>query len=148
MTLRSDHVSGAFFVALGALIIALSGDLPFGDLSMPGAGFLPMLVSGLMILLGLALIARAAESPAFATINWSDGKHATLVFLITGAAIALYERAGFIITMVLMMLALLLIIERRNAVRATIFSVAVIVVTFATFEYVLKTPLAEGPFGF
>lgn len=41
MTLRSDHVAGGFFVAFGILVIALSGDLPVGDLSMPGAGFLP-----------------------------------------------------------------------------------------------------------
>ncbi len=41
MTLRADHVAGAAFVVFGLLVIALSGDLPFGQLSMPGAGFLP-----------------------------------------------------------------------------------------------------------
>jgi hypothetical protein len=41
MTLRADHVAGAAFVAFGILIIALSGDLPTGQLSMPGSGFLP-----------------------------------------------------------------------------------------------------------
>ena len=38
--------------------------------------------------------------------------------------------------------------ERRNPLRATIFSVAVAAVTLLLFEYVLQTPLAEGPFGF
>ena len=38
MILRADHVSGAAFAGFGALIIALSGDLPFGNLAMPGAG--------------------------------------------------------------------------------------------------------------
>ncbi len=148
MTLRADHVSGAIFVAFGLLVIALSRDLPVGDLSMPGAGFLPMLIAILTIILGLALVLRGGESAAFATIDWSDGKHAIMVFLITGAAIALYEWLGFVITMLLMMLGLLVIIERRHIVRATIFSAAVILVTFGVFVYVLKTQLAEGPFGF
>jgi hypothetical protein len=148
MTLRADHIAGAVFVAFGLMVIALSGDLPFGDLAMPGAGFMPRLIAILTIVLGLALLVRAGESAPFATINWSDGNHAVMVILITGAAIALYEWLGFIITMLLMMLGLLVVIERRNVVRAAIYSAAVVLVTYATFEYVLKTPLAEGPFGY
>ena len=36
MNLRADHVAGTAFIVFGALIIALSGDLPAGQLSMPG----------------------------------------------------------------------------------------------------------------
>ena len=46
MTLRADHVAGAFFVGIGLLVIALSGDLPIGTLSLPGSGFLPTVLSG------------------------------------------------------------------------------------------------------
>jgi len=148
MMLRADHVAGAGFVAFGALVIALSGDLPFGNLSMPGAGFLPMLVAILMILFGVILMARAGESQLFANIRWSGGKHAVLVILITGAAIALYERLGFIITMMLMMIGFLVIIERRNPVRALVFSAGVCLITYIAFEYGLSTPLAESPWGF
>lgn len=148
MTLRADHVAGAGFVVFGLLVIALSGDLPFGNLSMPGAGFLPMLVSGLLMLFGLVLMARARESQPYSAIRWSDGKHAALVIAITAVAILLYERLGFVITMMLMMIGLLVIIERRNVVRALIFSACVCLVTYFAFEYVLSTPLAESPFGF
>jgi putative tricarboxylic transport membrane protein len=148
MTLRADHVAGAAFVAFGVLVIAMSGDLPFGDLAMPGAGFMPILISAMLIIFGFVLILRAAESQPFARIDWSDSKHAALVLLITGAAVFLYERLGFVITMSLMMVGLLVIIERRNVVRAVIFAAAVTVITFLSFEYVLQTPLAEGPFGF
>ena len=148
MTPRADHVSGAVFIGFGLLTIALSGDLPVGNLSMPGAGFLPMLIAILTIVLGLALILRGRESAPFGSIEWSDGKHAAMVMVITGIAVALYEWLGFIFTMLLMMLGLLVIIEGRNIVRAAIFSAAVIMITFGVFQYVLKTPLAEGPFGF
>ena len=44
MILRSDHIAGALRRRLGLLVFALSGDLPIGSLSMPGAGMLPKLL--------------------------------------------------------------------------------------------------------
>ena len=107
MTLRADHVAGAFFVGFGLLVIALSGDLPTGSLSMPGSGFLPKIVAGLTIFFGLVLALRANESKVFATLSWSDAKHAALVVAITAAAIALFEPLGFLTTNVLLIFALL-----------------------------------------
>jgi len=148
MTLRADHVAGAFFIGVGLLIIALSGDLPTGTLSMPGSGFMPKIVAGLTIFFGLVLALRANESKVFATLSWSDDKHAALVVAITAAAIALFERLGFLTVNVLMIFALLAVIERRRLVPAAIYSVAVAVTTYVLFVYVLKTPLEPGPFGF
>jgi hypothetical protein len=147
MTLRADHIAGAAFVAFGGAVIALSGDLPVGALSMPGAGFLPMIVATLTIIFGLALVLRAtAESPPFAELDWADGKHALMVTAIAAAGILLYERLGFIITMLLTMMALLTIVERRNPLRAAIFCVVIVGVTYASFVYGLKTPLPEFSF--
>src|SRR5665213_2643644 len=148
MTLRSDHVAGGFFVAFGILIIALSGDLPMGGLSMPGAGFLPKMLAVLTIVFGLTLAARASESKAFATLEWNNVRHAGMVVAITACATAVYDWLGFLTTMVLLMFALLTVIERRGIVRAAVFSVSIVLVTYVTFEYVLKTPLNTGPFGF
>ena len=50
MTLRADHIAGAFFIGFGVLVLALSGDLPTGSLSMPGSGFLPKISAVLTIL--------------------------------------------------------------------------------------------------
>src|SRR5674476_1101821 len=113
MILRADHMAGAAFVIFGAAIIALSRDLPIGQLSMPGSGFLPIIVATLTIIFGLVLVVRAGESGPFSDLDWDDGKHAAMVTAITAGAIALYTYLGFIVTMVLMMVALLLIIERR-----------------------------------
>ena len=148
MTLRSDHVAGGFFVAFGILVIALSGDLPMGDLSMPGAGFLPKILALLTIVFGLTLAARASESKAFVTLEWSNIRHAGLVVAITALATAVYDWLGFLTTMVLLMFALLIIIERRHVVPAAIYSISIVLLTNVTFEYVLKTPLITGPFGF
>lgn len=148
MTLRADHVAGAFFIGVGVLIIALSGDLPTGTLSLPGSGFMPKIVAGLTIFFGLVLALRAGESREFASLSWSDAKHAAMVVAITAVSIAVFEWLGFVITNVLLILALLLVIERRRVIAATTYSVAVVVVTYVLFVYALKTPLVTGPLGF
>ena len=83
-----------------------------------------------------------------ATITEIGRLYISVVVGITTAGIVLFERLGFLITMVLLMFALLVVIERRNVLYAAIYSVGVVVITYVTFEYVLKTPLATGPFGF
>ena len=148
MQLRADHVAGAAFVAFGAAIIALSGDLPSGQLSMPGAGFLPKIVATMTIVFGLVLVLRASESVPFAELEWDGGKHAVLVTAVTAAAIGLYTYLGFIITMAAMMIALLIVIERRHPVRAAAYSIGVVLVTYVAFAYLLKTPLPTSPFSY
>ena len=148
MTLRADHVAGVVFVVFGLLVFALSGDLPTGQLSMPGSGFMPKIIATLTIILGLALIARANESGPFSVLSWSDRNHAAMVTVITAAAIALYTILGFIITMMLMMITLLIVIERRNPLYAGLYSIGIALVTYAAFEYLLKTPLPAGVFGY
>ena len=146
MTLRADHVAGAAFIAFGVLIIALSGDLPMGQLSMPGSGFLPKILAGFTIAFGIVLIVRAGESKPFAEIEWTDAIHAAAVTLITAAAVYLFERLGFAATMVAMMFALLVAIERRPPHYAALDSVGVVGLTYLTFVYVLKTPLVAGEY--
>jgi putative tricarboxylic transport membrane protein len=142
--LRRDHIAGAAFIIGGALVLAVSGDLPVGSMAMPGAGMLPKLVLGLMIVLGAVVMVRAGESPPLATLSWSDLPHAVRVVAVTAAVIALYTVLGFIITMALMMFALLFAIERRPLLPAAAFSLGVTVFAYLLFAMLLKSPLPHG----
>jgi putative tricarboxylic transport membrane protein len=148
MTIRTDHVAGAAFVLFGLLIFALSGDLPMGRLSMPASGFMPTLLATLLVVFGMSLMLRAGESQELAALEWSDVKHAVPVVLITAIAIALYTQLGFILTMMLMLLALLVLVERRNPVRAAVYAVVVVLLAYGLFDRLLKAPLPTGPLGF
>jgi hypothetical protein len=148
MTLRADHVTGALAIAFGLVVLALSGDLPVGTLAFPGAGFMPKLVTILMMLLGAALILRGTDSPPLATLDFADLRHAGGVALVVAAAAALYLRVGFIMTMAVMLFVLSAGLERRNPVHAALFSLGVTLLTYGLFKLVLRTPLAAGPFGF
>jgi hypothetical protein len=148
MILRRDHIASAAFVIGGALVFAVSGDLPFGSMAMPGAGMMPKLVLGLMIAFGLILMARARESPPIATVPWNDLPHAMRVVAITAVAVALYTRLGFIITTSLLLFCLLYAVERRPLLPAAAFSLGVTVFAYFLFATLLKSPLPRGLIGF
>jgi hypothetical protein len=148
MTLRSDHIAGAAFVIFAIAVFALSGDLPFGSLSAPGAGMMPKLLLVLMIVFGTALILGAQASAPLAEIDWGDRNHAFLVVLIAGIATALYQRLGFILTMSLLVFALLVVVERKNPVRAAAYGIGLTMVAWWVFGTALKSPLETGILGF
>jgi hypothetical protein len=147
MTLRVDHVAGAAAVAAALAVLAVSGDLPFGTLAFPGAGMMPKLVCGLMILLGAILIARGGAGEPFAAIGWSDLPHAIRVLAVTAAAVGLYTTLGFIVAMSLMMFALIAW-EGRNPIAAAAYSIGISLLTYELFTVALKQPLEQGILGF
>lgn len=148
MVLKADHIVGAVFVAFGVTVFAISGELPFGTLSAPGAGMMPKLDASLMMLFAALLLFRAQESAPASSIDWSDRGHAAQVLLITAAAVAAYQWAGFLITMALLVFALLVVVERRNVLMAAAYSVGLTLFAYWLFGRALKSPLERGLFGF
>ena len=148
MTLRADHVAGGVAIATAFAVLAVSGDLPIGTLSFPGAGMMPKLICALMILFGVLLIARAGVSPPFAEISWSDlpacrarvrhhrgrGRalhHARLHHHHDRCCCSRWSRS-----------------KGRNLFAAAAFSLGVTLSTYALFTVALKTPLEQGLLGF
>ena len=148
MTLRRDHVAGGAFVVAGALILAVSGDLPFGTLASPGAGMLPKLMIALMMGFGLILLLRAGESPPFALVAWGDLPHAVRVIAVAAAGVALYVPLGFVATMSLLLFALTWGVERKPLLNSALFSVGVTGVAYLVFSTLLKSPLPRSPLWF
>lgn len=148
MTLRTDHVAGAAFIAFGLFVFAISGDLPFGTVSMPGAGMMPKLATGLMVLFGLALVLGPRESQPFGAVDWSDGGHALKVVVIAAGAAASYQTLGFIITMSLLVFVLLVVVERQPLHYAAAYALGLTFMAWWVFGKALKAPLERGILGF
>lgn len=125
-------------------MFAVSGDLPFGRVSAPGAGMMPKLVTGLMMLFAALIVIGAARSPEFATIDWSDRGHAAAVVLITAGAVAAYRPLGFLVAMALLVFALLVVVERRNVLIAAGYAVGLTLFAYWLFGKALKSPLERG----
>ncbi len=142
---RADHVAGGAFVALGIVVFAISGDLPFGTLSAPGAGMMPKLMAGLMMVFAAAdhdrrrlrtgARPRSTGATAATPRCWS---------LVTAVAVALYQPLGFLITMTLLVFSLLVLVERRSILPAAIYSIALTVFAYWLFGKALKSPLERG----
>ncbi len=146
MILRRDHIAGGGFIAAGALVFALSGDLPFGTLASPGAGMMPKLVLGLLMAFGAILVLRAAESPPLAAIEWNDFRHAATVVGVAAVATALYTAIGFVLSISLLMVVLLYFVERRNLWVALAVTAGVTMGSYYLFNTLLKSPLPPMPF--
>jgi lysylphosphatidylglycerol synthetase-like protein (DUF2156 family) len=144
MTLRADQAAGLFFMVLGTLVFAVSGDLPFGTLSSPGAGMMPKLMAILMIAFAAAMFAAGGQSQRLADIDWSDRWHAILVVLVAAAAIFAYRRLGFLVTMSLLVFTLIVVVERRNALIAAAYAIALTLFAYWLFGKALKAPLERG----
>jgi hypothetical protein len=126
------------------VVFALSGSLPFGDLTAPGAGMMPKLAAGLMMLFALLVALGGGKSQELARIDWRDRGHAALVVGITAAAAAAYRPLGFLITMAALVFALLVIVERRRFLPAAAYSIGLTLFAYWLFGKALKSPLERG----
>jgi putative tricarboxylic transport membrane protein len=140
---------GVAAAALGLGTIVLAGSLREGTATGgPGARFLPVLLGGLMVLLGgiIALGRAAAPSPPSGTDATGDGGLARpLVVLAAVACYALlFERLGFLLS-TMPVLAFLLVVhgELRWGVVLAV-SVLASAGTYALFGLWLKVPLPSG----
>ena len=131
-------------MALGIAVFAVSGELPFGTLSAPGAGMMPKLMAGLMMLFAVLVIVRGRASTALAAIDWSDAGHAALLVVIASVAVFLYPRLGFLLSMSLLLFALLVVVEQKNWLLAAAYSIALTVFAYWLFGKALKSPLERG----
>jgi len=146
--IRADHVAGGALAAFGLLVLALSGDLPIGTLSFPGAGMMPKLLTSLLVVFGILLFMRAGQSAPIADVSWQDLPHALRVAGVTGIAIAFYQLLGFVVTTMLLLFVLICGVERRSPISAAAFSAGVVALTYLLFNIALKTPLEPGLLGF
>lgn len=144
MTIRADHVAGGGLIAFGVLVFAISGDLPFGTVSAPGAGMMPKLMAGLMMLFAAIIFITGQQSPPASSIDWSDRGHALQLVIITAIATTIYTTLGFIITMSLLVFSLLVAVERRRLLPAATYAVGLTIFAYWLFGMALKAPLERG----
>ncbi len=147
MTLHRDQIVGGVLLLLAGGALALSGDLPVGTLGSPGPGLVPMLAIALVAAFSIALIVSARSSPPAAETHFEDLRHALPVVIAAALALLVYEWLGFVITMLLLLVGLLLR-ERIEAWRALVYAGFVVSLVKLVLGKLLKAPLPIGPFGF
>jgi hypothetical protein len=146
---RPDFCASAFLVALGAAACVAAYRLGPGDITNPGAGFMPLAAAALLALLALGQLARGRVVGAGTAVSavtrgrWS----AVVVVLATLAGFGrVLETAGFAISTFLMLAVLFGVVARKRWWVAVL--VAVLVAALARLAVTaLGLPLPEGPLG-
>ena len=144
MQVRRDHVAGGAILFAGAFVLAASTDLPFGTLASPGAGMLPTVVAVLMMIFAATLLLAAGASPPIGEVAWGNAAHAMRLIGVTAAAIALYTWLGFIATILLLLLVLTFLVERKPLLHAVAFSIGATLLAYLVFSTLLNAPLPRG----
>ncbi len=142
--LRADQVAGGVFIALGIAVFIIGWDLPFGRLSAPGAGMLPKMMAGLMIVLSAGILIAGNNREQLRDIPWGDWTHAALILVISAVAVSLYAKLGFLIAMSLLVFALLTLVERKHVLMAAAYAVSLTGFAYWLFAIVLKAQLERG----
>lgn len=150
---------GVVATAMGVVaLIDASGLAVFGEKGVPGPGFFPVFLSVAVVVLGVLQVAvsilrgvREGARPA----GQMSGVRAELlraasVWIGLLISVALMSLVGFVPATVLLIAYLVFGVERVRGVKAALVIVAVPLVTYALFVFVLgvdlpTSPLFEGP---
>lgn len=143
-----DRVSGAVLL-LFALIVAWEDRvLPLGTHSVPGPGYLPLLLSAFLAVLGIILFIRGRRAPSFGSVKWPEGLHALAILACCLLSTLAMESCGYRITMAIILAVLFGGIERLKWWLVMSLSLALSFGSFWVFDTMLKVILPRGYGGF
>jgi putative tricarboxylic transport membrane protein len=153
---RMDFITGLVTAVVGAAAFWDASDLHmFGQNHVPGPGFFPKILAGLLVLLGLILAGIAVrEQPSVPEDEAeTDGEGPTrsgrlraAAVLVAFAIIApLVAIIGYVPAMVVLVLVVLYGIERRRDFRSLVAALLIPTATYLLFAHAFAIPLPNGP---
>ncbi len=135
-----DLGAGVLFLLFGCAGLVLGRELDFGTARSMGPGYFPMLISGLIILIGLVVTARSfsIEGPAIERLQFRP-----IVVLLVSLAIfsLLIREVGVVITSIVMMVAAAYARPKVAIVETLIFAACVAAFVALVFVYGLNQPM-------
>ncbi len=145
--LTIDRVAGAALAVLAVFVLVESRKLPLGTLYNPGPAYMPVVLALGLLGFGVALLTTGGRAPRLAAAGWRDWRHAAAIVGACLLAAVMLERAGYRLTVGLMLVFLLAVVERKGVAAAVAFAAALALGSFFLFDTLLRVPLPRGPFG-
>lgn len=147
-------------VALGLVAFLVAGLYTFGILQIPLLGFgdplgprlLPMILTGVLVLVGGALILDGRRASTFRAdyarlagyVRSQDFRTVALVAAWTAAYFALFSPLGYLLSTAAFLLALTFTFHRGSRVTAAIVSILFSAGSYALFSGLFNVPLPRG----
>ncbi|MGK9052987.1 tripartite tricarboxylate transporter TctB family protein [Xaviernesmea oryzae] len=135
-----DFGAGILFILFGAIGLYVGSDLTFGSARNMGPGYFPMIICGLIILIGLIVTAKSLslEGPAIERIQFRP----ILFILLAIAAFGIFiAQIGAIISSILLILFAAYARREVNFVETIVFAVCTAAFVVIIFVYALGQPM-------
>ena len=145
--LTVDRVAGVALAVFAVVVLWESRVLPLGSLGNPGPAYMPMALATLLLLGGIAIALLGGRTPALASLEFREWRHAVAIFVACAFAGLALERLGYRLTVLVVLLFLLGVVERKPPAAAVVFAVVFAAGTFFLFDTLLRVPLPRGPLG-
>ncbi|HEY7519544.1 MAG TPA: tripartite tricarboxylate transporter TctB family protein [Methylomirabilota bacterium] len=145
--LTVDRVAGAGLAVFALFVLWQSRALPLGSVANPGPAYMPMVLAALLLLGGIAVAVLGGNTPRLGTLDFGEWRHAVAIFAACAFAALGLERLGYRLTILVVLLFLLGVVERKRVSVTVVFAVAFAVGTFLLFDTLLRVPLPRGPLG-
>lgn len=149
---KMNLIFAGICAAIGALLIVLASGYPtaadYGT-GVPGPGLWPIVISAFMLAMAALLVIKSLKMPAEKNVDvpmWNEGtKRVYLTIAILFAYVAVLEFLGFIIATTIMEAVFIQWFAKKKPWITAIIAVAVTLVIYVVFQYVLNVPV--GSFG-
>jgi hypothetical protein len=136
---------GLFLAGVGILGIGAGWDLSMGEAAEMGPGYMPKILSGILVGFGAVIGASGVRSEGQSLGRWAWGPAA----VVTGAVVLFglaIEHLGLALTSVMMMLVATIAAPERRWRQALPFAVALALACVIVFRVALGLPLRVWPF--
>jgi putative tricarboxylic transport membrane protein len=133
------------FVLMGLWICFEARQLPLGSFRMPGAGFFPLLLGATLSVLALVLLAvNLVTVPAGAAETIAPRPEILVLIGALFASAWLFERGGYLLTMVVFLLVVLKALAQVRWTTAVVLASIGSIASYLLFDRVLMIALPSG----
>lgn len=143
--LTRDRVAGIALLLFAAAVMWEDRAFPLGTVTKPGPGYMPMLLAIILAAMASMVIWAGGRSPAFASLGWSEWRHAVAILAGCAFTALALERIGYRLTVILLVGLLLWVVERKRPAVVVATALALSLGTFYVFSTLLRVPLPLGP---
>ncbi len=139
-----DFYAGLMYIAIGGLAVFFARDYSIGSTSRMGPGYFPLLIGGLLLLVGLVVAARGFTLTTERIDRWQLRPLLLVLFSVAVFALTI-ERLGLAVAVMLVTVAGYMANPKARLLELIILTAVLTAVSLGVFVYALKLPFNVWP---